>query len=169
MVPDRSRFQQRPWWGAHQFQHHFWHREQRRAATRLRRWPQHITQPLLANKTSPPPRFLFFLLLTCKFNGNEIGECIKKKKWNTHFVLIRHLHSLIFPKYLVRIWQWHHILLQTQKRIYLNIWEFQGSKQCKLSNLIWEHFKKKKKKPFHGQQELAWTMDRAEVACGKWL
>lgn len=28
---------------------------------------------------------------------------------------------------------------------------------------------KKKKKPFHGQQELAWTMDRAEVACGKWL
>lgn len=49
----------------------------------------------LPTKEPPPLHLPFFLLFSaCKFNGNEIGESIKKPEWDMLFVLFRHLRGL---------------------------------------------------------------------------
>lgn len=69
----------------------------------------------------------------------------QKPEWNMLFVLFRHLHGLIFPKIPYENVAMTRCTFKIQKRNDWNGREFQGCKQCKMSNLIWEHLKKKEK------------------------
>lgn len=56
----------------------------------------YYTATACQQKNPPPHTHLpFFLLFSaCKFNGNEIGESIKKPEWDMLFVPLRHLRGL---------------------------------------------------------------------------